>query len=88
MSETKQAMPRLRAADLNSAKLKTTPTLIAVFQVLRMFSALSLLSIIVFIIVSFIVAIIFLVELNRTKNLYEGLQPMNEAADTVCIAIQ
>jgi hypothetical protein len=60
-------------ADLNSASLKSTWTLMAVFQTASYVSSILPALAIICIIVSFIVAILFLVQFNRSKNLYEAL---------------
>lgn len=64
-----------RTADLNSTKLKSTWKPMAVLQIVTLLIPRPPVAVI-FIIVWFILAIVFLVALNTTKNLYEALPPI------------
>ena len=62
-----------RNAFLNSSKLRARWNLMALFQLLSLLSMLILPMAIIFIIVSFIATILFLIDFHRTKKLYEAL---------------
>lgn len=64
-------------ADLNSTSLKNTWILMAIFHAASYVSAFVPALSIICILISLVVAIIFLVQFNRSKKLYEALPPDN-----------
>lgn len=71
-----------RNADLNSEKLRTTYIPMAVLQVVSHLGIFIPYLAIVCSIISVILVIVFLVQLNRTKKAYEALPQSYEAANT------
>ncbi|QSX05684.1 hypothetical protein JYG23_13615 [Sedimentibacter sp. zth1] len=67
-----------RNAELNGEKLQSTWNSMAIFQIATYISLLIPVLGVICVIVSFIIAIVFLVAFNTNKNLYEGLPPCND----------
>lgn len=73
-----QNIETMRNVELNGEKVYNTWKFMMIFQIAAYISLIIPVVAIICVIVSFIVAIIFLVEFNNSKKLYEELSPFNK----------